>query len=123
MRKATDYMVGKYRSRWAGSRVYSGQALDWPRVNVPIIDAPYRSYFDSDSVPLEVKHACAILALKANSASLIEDQSQKVISVQVGPITTTYEPSSSTVVKYSEIDNMLSPYLKAGANRFTMVRI
>lgn len=122
LRKATDYMVSKYRLRWSGSRVYSGQALDWPRVNVPIVDSPYRAYHDSNSVPIEVRHACAILALKANSAALTEDQGQKVISVQVGPITTTYEPSSSTVVKYSEVDNMLAPYFSGGANTLRMIR-
>lgn len=123
LRRATDYMVGKYRLRWAGSRVYSGQALDWPRVDVPILDSRYKAYHDSSSVPLEVKQACAILALKAHSAALIEDQSQKVISVQVGPITTTYEPSSSTAVKYNEVDNLLSPYFNGGANSLRMIRV
>jgi hypothetical protein len=123
LRKATDYMTGKYRLRWAGSRADSSQSLDWPRVNVPVSDTYSRSYYPSDSVPNEVKQACAILALKANSTELIADKEQKVISVQVGPISTTYEPSSSTAVRYSEVDNLLSPYLKSGSNQVTMVRI
>lgn len=123
LRKATDYLAGKYRLRWAGTRVNFDQALDWPRVNVPVRDSMKSTYYGSDSVPNEVKQACAILALKAYSAALIADQTQKIVSVQVGPITTVYEPSSSQVVKYSEIDNLLSPYLKGGANRLSLVRI
>src|SRR5687768_9304471 len=123
LRKATDYLVGKYRLRWAGSRVYFDQALDWPRVNVPVLDARNRTYYSSESVPIEVKHACAILALKAYSASLIEDQGQKIVSVQVGPITTEYDSSSSQAVEYSEVDKILAPYLKGGGIHLNMVRI
>lgn len=123
LRKATDYMVGKYRLRWAGVRTYSDQVLDWPRANVPVMDVHGIIYYDSSEIPQAIKHACAILALKAYNATLAEDQTQKVVSVQVGPITTTYEPSSSTAVKYSEVDGLLQPFLKGGSNHLSMVRI
>lgn len=124
LRRATDYMVGKYRLRWAGSKVSFEQPLDWPRAYVPVADSLDGLYYMSDSVPLAVKNACAILALKSYAAALIKDQTQKVVSVQVGPITTTYEPSAPTAVKYSEVDNMLAPYLKGGsASSISMIRI
>ena len=36
LRKATFYMLQRYRPRWSGWRKTSTQALDWPRYNVPI---------------------------------------------------------------------------------------
>ncbi len=66
LRKATDYMQQSYRSAWAGQRVTSTQALDWPRYDVPLKDLP-GSYYPSDTVPAEVRNACIMLALKAST--------------------------------------------------------
>lgn len=124
LRKATDFMLGRYGSKWFGSRVSSSQALDWPRINVPMNDYDPDVYYSSESVPQAIKNACAALALKANSADLLADQKQKVVSVQVGPISTTYDNSSSAAVKYPEVDGILRPFLRGGgSSAINMVRV
>ncbi|HWH74773.1 MAG TPA: DnaT-like ssDNA-binding protein, partial [Methylibium sp.] len=44
LRRATDYLVQTYRDQWAGYRATTTQALDWPREEVQIKDAPALSY-------------------------------------------------------------------------------
>lgn len=127
LRKAVAFMLGRYRFRWAGSRKTTTQALDWPRSLVPIKDAPNlyggsASYYDDASVPQAVKDACASLALRASSASLIADQSRTKKSVTVGPITTVYDDVAGQATQYVEVDAMLAPYLKASGNQVMMVR-
>lgn len=124
LRKATDYMQGKYGGHWAGYKKSTTQALDWPREEVLIKDRPsnYVVYYDNDSVPNAVKHACAILALRAYSNDLLADQGQRKVSVQVGPISTTYDTSSSPATRYLEVDNMLAPFFKT-AGGIRMIRV
>lgn len=127
LRKATYFMLGRYRSRWAGYRKTIVQALDWPRSIMPIKDAPVlyggsASYYDDSSVPQVVKDACASLALRATSASLLADQSRTKKSVTIGPITTVYDDVAGQATIYAEIDAMLAPFLKSGGNVVTMVR-
>jgi len=128
LRKATFYMLQRYRPRWAGWRKTSTQALDWPRYNVPIKDAPVLyggspSYYDDASVPQTVKNACASLALRAATATLLADESRAVMSETVGPISVTYDAYSGQAVRYKEIDTMLAPYFKIGGGQVPMVRV
>ena len=125
LRKATDFMVGKYRLRWAGVRKTLTQALDWPRDIVPVIDKPgrYIAYYANTIVPTEVMNACASLALRAASADLLADQEQGKVSVTVGPISTTYDNNSSQGTKYPEVDNILRPFLQNSGNGIKMMRV
>ena len=122
LRKATAYMVQTYRLRWAGTRMLAAQALDWPRSLVPRRDTPLLQYYDNASVPQEVKDACASLALRASTATLLADQTQRKSSVSVGPISTTYEAGSKVSVTYAEVDAMLRPLLLTGAGQIKLVR-
>jgi len=127
LRKAVAFMLGRYRSRWAGFRKTTTQALDWPRSLVPIKDAPdlyggSASYYDDASVPATVKNACASLALRASTATLLADQSRTVKSETIGPITTVYDDVAGQATIYAEIDAMLAPYLKNSGNQVMMVR-
>lgn len=127
LRKAVAFMLGRYRSRWAGYRKTTTQALDWPRSLVPIKDAPdlyggSASYYDDASVPTAVKNACASLALRAASATLLADQSRTKKSVTIGPITTVYDDVAGQATIYAEVDAMLAIYLKNSGNQVAMVR-
>lgn len=122
LRNASAYMVGEYRMRWAGTRLNDVQALDWPRSLVPRKDGATESYYPNDAVPTEVKNACASLALRAATAALFKDQTQRKSSVTVGPISTTYEAGSKIAPTYSEIDAMLKPMLATGRGQIRMVR-
>jgi hypothetical protein len=126
LRIATDYMVAVYRLRWDGYRYVNTQALDWPRIYVPIRDIcsvnAFPQYVDFDIVPTQVKNACAELALKANSETLLEDQSQVTIREKVGPIEVEYDKFSPQFKRYLQIDNSLSIYFASSANQVKLMR-
>lgn len=110
LRKATEYMVNAYRSRWQGTRKTEDQALCWPRYSVVV-----EGYLvDDASVPEIVKRACAELALKASAADLAPDLTQGVVREQVGPIAVEYDRTSPQATRYAAIEAMLRPFLKSG---------
>ena len=113
VRKATAYMTQMYIDRWKGYRVTSTQSLDWPRAWVELPASVFGGYVDQNTIPNEVKNACAELALKANADDLMPDQTQNVKEEIVGPITIKYSEFSPQTVRYSSIDAMLSPYLNS----------
>lgn len=120
LRRATEYLCSAYRLRWAGYRVSDIQALDWPRYEVPKRDvSSYTySYYDYQSVPEEVKKACASMAFKAAQGDLAEDLTQRVVREKIGPIETEYDSNSPQAVRYRSIDMLLAPLLNGmgGAN-------
>lgn len=119
LRRATLYMGQTYRLRWAGYRKTDTQALDWPRHNVPkpdTSDGRFMAYYDDDVVPVEVRNACADLALKASAGDLLADQSQAVIERTVGPITTKYAAGSSATKRFVAVDRLLAPLLADGGS-------
>jgi hypothetical protein len=116
LRKATEYMIATYRSRWQGTRKTEDQALCWPRYDVTV-----EWYLVADdSVPEIVKRACCELALKASTAELNPDLTQGVLEEIIGPIKTVYDKNSPQRIRYAAIDAMLAPYLKAGGGGCSM---
>jgi len=117
LRKATDYMLQYYRFLWTGYRATSTQALDWPRTSVYLNDYAEEVSVSSTIVPIEVKNACAELALKTyDDEFLLEDNTQKVTQEIIGPITVKYSDNSTTKTKvYNAINSILKPYLKASS--------
>jgi len=119
LRKATIYMGGAYRDRWAGTRTTVTQALDWPRYMVPIRDTPTAfgsavAFYPATSVPTLVGYACAELAYRASVADLTPDLTRGIRSEQVGDIKVEYDTNSAQYTRYRQIDLMLKPFLKAG---------
>jgi hypothetical protein len=128
LRKSTEYMIQIYRMRWKGVRMLSTQALDWPRAWVylePVVtgaSTEFPNLVADDIVPVPVQRACAELALKSSTATLLADVTQQKSSVTVGPISTTYDKYSPQAKRYSSIDAMLAPYLDTGAGVLKVVR-
>ena len=126
LRKATDYMMAVYRLRWAGYRYNSSQALDWPRLYVPILDTlstnQFPQYVDFNVVTVAVKNACAELALKANTETLMADLSQATIKEKVDVIEVEYNKYSPQYKRYIQIDNMLSIYFKSKDGSAILIR-
>jgi hypothetical protein len=126
LRRATDYMA-VYRDRWAGWRVSTTQALDWPRYEVPIRDASYAgaqllAYYPADAVPVQVQRACAELALRAIDGDLNADLAAPVIEETVGPITTKYADGARQSKTFPAIDAMLAPFLDGSGNSLKVKR-
>lgn len=113
LRRATEHMLRVYRRRWLGYRATTTQALDWPRVDVPMADAAVVDgvvpEYPEGTVPAVVQQACAALAFKAAFGDLApDDGGQRVKRETIGPITTEYE---FVVKKLPAIDGLLAPLL------------
>jgi len=127
LRRATDYMIQMYRSRWKGYRKSGVQALDWPRSWVYLepfthgIVGTYPYLVADTIVPVEVKNACAELALKAAAGELAPDLERGVQSETIGPISTTYDKSDVQYTRYRAIDAMLRPYLEGSSMNVQLV--
>jgi hypothetical protein len=121
LRAATDYMLGAYAGRWAGVRVSSTQALDWPRSLVVMRDAPALTYYADDAVPAAVARACADLAVRASAGSLLADQGAQVTQETVGPISVSYAAGARQATRYAAVDNALAPLL-LGAGAVPVLR-
>lgn len=122
LRKSTDYLVQAYRLKWKGSRVGAEQALDWPRNFVErddfqasqlngysMIGGVY--YYPNNIVPIEVKNACAEMALKANNGELAPDLDKRTIREKVDTLEVEYSEYGVEYVRYRAIDNALAPFI------------
>jgi len=118
LRKATEYMEQRFRSRWRGTRLLRAQALSWPRYGA-VVDG---WDIDSDEVPSAVANACADLALLTLTETLNPSLTQAVIREKVGPLETEYAPGSSARPHWSAVEQALSPFLKFGALNAQLVR-
>jgi hypothetical protein len=128
LRRATMFMLARYRGRWKGSKVKYAQSLDWPRVGVTPADAEppystqagfgygYQYEIPYTSVPKEVKNACCELAFRAAAGPLMEDLQQQILQETVGPITTKYDNTSPQSARYVFVDAILGPLLVSSGN-------
>jgi hypothetical protein len=121
LRKATDYMAA-YRARWAGYRVSSAQALDWPRYEVPMRDVGGDAYYPSDAVPAAVRNACAELALRSLTESLAPDMDAPTIREKVGPIEVERAQGARQTKRFTAVDMMLAPFLCGSSNSMRVSR-
>lgn len=117
LRKATDFMEGRYGLRWRGRKHLRLQALSWPR------DMAYDSdgyYVQTATIPAVVKNACAELAMRALTAVLNPDDATPCIASESnslpGPLSAsvTYIGSKSAAPIYSAVDAMLRTLLIRG---------
>jgi hypothetical protein len=109
LRQGTDYMVQMYRSLWAGERMTSTQALDWPRIDVPSPDIT-GAFVPTNVVPLEVKRACAELGVRVGSGALAPDETRAVLSEKIGVIAVEYDKYSPAGTRYRAVDAMVAVY-------------
>lgn len=119
LRRATDYMVQAYRSRWRGVRVLQGQALDWPRADVPreIASSDSSVYYPDNVLPDEVRNACIELAYRGASGPLMADvtRSQYTQREKVDVIEVEYFAWAPTQAAYRAVESMLEPFLSSAS--------
>lgn len=111
LRLATDYMLQTYRGQWQGIKTKADQALDWPRSNVFLAE---NEQTPINSIPREVRQACAELAFRSLSGPLIKDLSEIVKKVQIGPITKEFDTTAPRYKVYEAVDRMLQPFFGEG---------
>lgn len=129
LRRATDYMTQVYRDRWAGVRVTTTQALDWPRAYVPRRDASAAYddlYYPADEVPAEVIAACVDLAYKGAGGPLTPTAlGRKTVREKVDVIEVEYDKNAPQYPVYKDIDDTLRALFRvigSGVNR-AVVRV
>jgi hypothetical protein len=118
LRRATQYLDGFYKTKWAGYRTNGrAQALDWPRTSAYDHEG---NYIASDEVPAELSQACAEAALRElvspQSLSPDIDTGQRILQETVGPISTRYADRGSQRTQRTLIDELLSPLLAANGS-------
>jgi hypothetical protein len=130
LRLAADFITQEYRLLWAGTRKTSTQALDWPRYDVPVRDAPggsWYSYHPANVVPEEVRRANAELAFRAVAtgalSDLSPDLSPPVLSKTVGPISVTYAEGARQTTRYAAVEALLAPLLSAASHGVSSVKV
>ena len=123
LRKATVYMVQKYRSRWKGIRVQRLQSLDWPRTGVSTepssVGTRQATWYliENFVVPLDVQNACILMAQKAFiDGDLYPDGTQRAAKETVGSISVEYVPGSLQRVQYDAVEALLAVYLLSTGN-------
>lgn len=118
--KATDFLEATYRSAWKGYRVSATQALSWPRVDVVADSFP----IPSNIVPLPVTYACAELAIRATTTTLLADQGQQVKREKVDVLEVEYQDYSDPTERYPAVNRLLVPFLLSTSdNGFAQVRV
>ncbi|SEL12141.1 hypothetical protein SAMN05216359_105273 [Roseateles sp. YR242] len=108
LRQATEWLGG-YTGRWAGCRVKTTQALDWPRSSVRV-DGVTLAY---DKVPVALVRATCELAVRASAATLTADEGAQVKSETVGPIETVYADGARQQTRYPAVEILVAPLLRS----------
>lgn len=124
LRRATDYLVQVYRTKWDGVRYSSTQSLDWPRSFVENKDQSFGNlypiigyfYYPSDFIPQELKNACAEMAFKAASGELAPDLDRTIIKEKIDVLEVEYDKNALQYKRYRAIDNILAPFLVRGSS-------
>ena len=128
LRKAARYMDGKYRSRFLGFRVrpvgtvaLPGQAMEWPRLYVPVFGAApgispgtaYANYLPANQIPQRLKDAQCELALRALASDLATDGDVSIKRKKLDVIEKEYAANMVPgQIAYPVVDQLLSDYLK-----------
>lgn len=110
--RATDFIEGAYRLRWAGSRTSpSTQSLSWPRTGVYVAEEGY--YVAENHIPHAVRRAVAELAGKAAAGTeLSPDLGKEVVREKVDVIEVEYAAGSRQQPHFVAVERLLEPYLK-----------
>lgn len=121
LRRATQHLDTNYT--FTGDRKTITQRLEWPRVSGQLYYT-YTTFTYSYAWPVRcVQEACAELALRSSSATLIPDETQGIKSEKIGPITVVYADGSASQTRYTLIDNMLRTVTRAGPGQLRVERI
>lgn len=123
LRRAQAYMA-RYRPRWAGFRLTTTQALDWPRQLVAMKDSPFTTgyYLATTIVPPAVLNGEAEFALLALTDELEPDLTRGIARETIGPITTEYDKASPEQRRYPRLEALLQPFFSGGSNNMRIRR-
>jgi hypothetical protein len=114
LRRATDYITYIFGRSFIGVRAVSGQSLAWPRISINDIN------LYSLGVPREIREATAELALVANTAPLMPNQTTvRKKMVKVGPIQVEYDAGAWTGNRFVSATARLSAFIEGQSSGMT----
>lgn len=124
LRRASQYMEGKYEHRWRGYRQSYEQALAWPRTSV---DDPLRSpLLEEVSYPQVILGKAQVeIAIRLNQGTEINpdlDRGGLVKRERVDVLEIEYFDGAPGYFAMPQVDELLSRYLKAGKNHLEIQR-
>lgn len=117
LRLASQYLDANYGHRWKGIRAQQSQALNWPRAWVEDDDG---YPIGSNEIPQALKDACAEIALKSLTDTLLPDLDNaaaiKSKSESIGPLSESveYMGGMSQIKQYTLVDRIISGLLQSG---------
>lgn len=117
LREATQYIDGAFS--FIGSHKHDN-VLAWPRYDVLIRKGNFKGQdYDSDTIPPQVKNACAELALEALSARLVEvkERGGAVKREKVDVIEVEYLDFAPSGKTFGFVKMILSPLTTGGGGR------
>jgi hypothetical protein len=120
LRRATAWIDGTYRYRFAGLRVgLRAQALEWPRYDVADL---LGNYVDFTTIPIEVVKATSEAACREYAApgtlSPDLDRGGQVKSLKAGPVQIVYGANATALPLFVAIEGILGALLSQ-TNSFT----
>lgn len=113
LRKATQWIDGKFRGQIKGRKADAEQALAFPREGCSDEDG---NEIDSDVIPTVWLHAVIEAAQReaANPGTLFPDVERETASERVGPIAVTYVAGADQKTELTAVESMVSGLLASG---------
>lgn len=108
LRRATQFLDARYRSRWKGTKTVAEQALTWPRDSMYDEDS---NSIDSDTIPQAIKDATCELARALPYTQKI-DSSKGIKRVKAGSVEVEYAIEGKDREVLDLADELVSPFLK-----------
>lgn len=122
---AMDWLEAQER-RFYGSRLYTTQALAWPRINVPEVNG--EQYRDPNVIPAELIKAQCALAVSSQSTDLQIDRlpgdTGAVLSEKVGSLAVTYADPGQRLTQptFATAEGFLVTLVRGGSGSLRLVR-
>lgn len=113
LRKATDYIVGKYSGSWAGVQVLLTQSLPFPRIVNGV----------NIGLPLFIQQGVVELALIAKTSALLPSVNRGKKRVKIGPLEVEYDGNNPTATKFVAASMRFAPYLSGFASNSSMIKL
>lgn len=112
LRRGAEYLDAVYLLRWKGAKATSGQAMQWPRIDV--VDSSDYS-ISSSILPVPLKRANAELALRALSEDLFPDLARggEIQRVKAGEVEVEFSSTATPYKVYREVEELLGDLLRA----------
>lgn len=108
LRRATQFLDGRYRQRWKGTKATSGQALSWPRDAMSDEDG---NGIDADTIPNGIQYATCELARVLPYTQKVT-QPKGIKRVKAGSVEVEYAFSGQDREVLDLVDELVAPFLK-----------